>query len=109
MTQAQIERRYPELRGLSYDIQLKILSRAKNEFSWKHMLSSAVVAICIGGIFGITQRLLSLNNSAENVCILGVICGLAGTLCYTVTFRKRVRKLIEDEKHNCERKRCNGT
>lgn len=99
MTQAHVERKYPELAGLPYDTQMGILGRARRGISWKHMLKIVIIAgVCMGGACGIAQRLLSLHESFSSICVLGVICGIISSFCYSKVFRQRIKELVEDER-----------
>ena len=102
MTQAQIERRYPELTGLSHETQLGILKKARQEaFTWKNLLlTTIIIGIVVGVAIVMIQQALQLPKGSVSGYIPGVVCGVAGVLYYVKTLRYKIRRLVQDEKQS---------
>ena len=109
MDTLKIEKKYPELTGLDYKVQQRILKSVRQKtHPWKYGFIGLSIAFVIGIIYHVTiQRfILPPEGGAEmfGYVVLGVIGGCACERYYRWQYKKilrqKIKELIRDEKQN---------
>ena len=100
MDTSRIEKDYPELAGLSRDVQIRILRRAEAAASLHMQRRKWLVAITIGIICGLIMsgvRYFFPSNKIIVALVTIVIMVLIGGSYQKKMIRKKVRELAKDD------------
>jgi len=103
MNYSKIEKKYPELIGLSYDRQLEILERAKHENNTgsRNRIVKYGMIVAIFMIYGFVRPWIFPQSFWANTIsafVPGFICAFALTLYFRKKFHQKIKELTQKEK-----------
>ena len=105
MNPSKIEKKYPELLGLSCDKQLEIVKRARQEIhsGRNERIFKFVMVMVIFITFGLIRPLIfpsTFWGKTISAFVPGIICCLVYIWYYGMKCRQKIKELVQAEKQD---------